>query len=401
VDEEGLMLGEYLAMTLQETALRLKIAKMVRGVAFSGLVGILSMLWNAPVAAQTSTPTKTRNVVLIVSDGLRWQEIFTGADATLMDSEHGGIWADQAELRKKFWRDDVAARREALFPFLWGTVAKQGEIFGNQNKGSVARVTNGLAFSYPGYNEMISGHPDPRIDSNEFGANPNLNVFEWLDHLPDLRGQAAVYGTWNVFKNIFNVKRSGLAMQVGWDLPEKGTLTPRQQLLNELYETTTKLDDEDVYDSFLQVPLLEYVKTKHPRVLFVGYGETDNWAHSGRYDLVLESAHQFDRFVEELWNTMQSMPEYRGKTTFILTTDHGRGSGLVEWKEHGVEEKGSENIWIDVIGPDTPALGERSNAPPVTQAQIAATVAALLGKDYRKEVPAAAEALPVIENRRP
>lgn len=383
--------------------LRAKLRKKGRGLVFSAVAGVLAMLWASPVSAQTQTQsqTKTRNVVLIVSDGLRWQEIFTGADATLMDSEHGGIWADPAELRKKFWRDDVAARREALFPFLWDTVAKHGEIFGNQNKGSVARVTNGMAFSYPGYNEMISGHPDPRIDSNEFGPNPNLNVFEWLDQLPDLRGQAAVYATWSVFKNIFNLKRSGLAMQAGWDLPEKGTLTPRQQLLNELYETTTKLDDEDVYDSFLQVPLLEYVRTKHPRVLFVGYGETDNWAHSGRYDLVLDSAHQFDRFVEQLWNTMQSMPEYRGQTTFILTTDHGRGSGLVEWKEHGVDEKGSENIWIGVLGPDTPALGERTSVPPVTQAQIAATVAALLGKDYRKQMPAAAEPLPVIESRHP
>jgi hypothetical protein len=383
--------------------LREKLREMVRGLVFSAVAGVLAMLWASPVSAQTQTQSqiKTRNVVLIVSDGLRWQEIFTGADATLMDSEHGGIWADPAELRKKFWRDDVAARREALFPFLWDTVAKHGEIFGNQNKGSVARVTNGMAFSYPGYNEMISGHPDPRIDSNEFGPNPNLNVFEWLDHLPDLRGQAAVYATWSVFKNIFNLKRSGLAMQAGWDLPEKGTLTPRQQLLNELYETTTKLDDEDVYDSFLQVPLLEYVRTKHPRVLFVGYGETDNWAHSGRYDLVLDSAHQFDHFVEQLWNTMQSMPEYRGQTTFILTTDHGRGTGLVEWKEHGVDEKGSENIWIGVLGPDTPELGERTSVPPVTQGQIAATVAALLGKDYRKEMPAAAEPLPVIESRHP
>ena len=357
---------------------------------------LLAIATSLPACAQT----KTRNVVLIVSDGLRWQEIFTGADPTLMDSEHGGIWANQAELKKKFWRDDPDARREVLFPFLWGTVAKQGEIFGNQNRGSVARVTNGMAFSYPGYNEMTTGHPDPRIDSNEFGPNPNENVFEWLDHLPDLRGQAAIFATWNVFKNIFNVKRSGLTMQVGWDLPEKGNaLTPRQQLLNELYQTTTKLDDEDVYDSFMQVPLLEYVHAKHPRVLFVGYGETDNWAHAGRYDLVLESAHQFDAFVKELWETMQSMPEYHDKTTFILTTDHGRGSGLVEWKEHGVEQKGSENIWIAVMGPDTPALSERTKVERVTQAQIAATVAALLGKDYRKEVPAAAEALPVIENK--
>ena len=82
-----------------------------------------------------------------------------------------------------------------------------------------------------------------------------------------------------------------------------------------------------------------------------------------------------------------------GQTTFIITTDHGRGSGLVEWKEHGVEEKGSENIWIAIMGPDTPALGERSNVVPVTQAQIAATLAAFLGKDYRAIVPKAAPAI--------
>jgi len=345
-------------------------------------------------AQQGSSPLKTRTVVLIVSDGLRWQEIFTGADPTLLNEKDGGIWDDVNRLRRDYWRDDVLERRRALFPFLWNVVAKQGQIFGNQTKGSAAHVTNGLAFSYPGYNEMLSGHPDPRIDSNEFGVNPNLTVFEWLNRFPELQGKVAVYGTWSVFADIFNEKRSGLVMQAGWDQPEKGNLTPRQDLLNRLYRTTTRLDDDDVYDSFLQIPLLEYIETGAPRVLFVGYGETDNWAHSGRYDLVLESAHQFDRFTQELWDTMQSMPAYRGQTTFIITTDHGRGSGLVEWKEHGVEQKGSENIWIAVLGPDTPALGERANISPVTQAQIATTLAAFLGKDYAKDVPAAAPRLP-------
>jgi hypothetical protein len=347
-----------------------------------------------PASAQSRSPLKTRTVVLIVSDGLRWQEIFTGADPTLMNSEHGGIWGDPNELKRKFWRDDVAERRQALFPFLWNVVAKQGQIFGNQTKGSIARVTNGMAFSYPGYNEMTTGFPDAKIDRNGFGPNPNVTVFEWLNRVPELRGKVAVYGTWNVFQDIFNEKRSGLVMQTGWNLPEKGKLTPRQELINELYSTTTPLDNEDTYNSFIQVPLLDYVKTGHPRVLFVGYGETDNWAHQGRYDLVLESAHGFDHFVQQLWETMQAMPEYRDQTTFILTTDHGRGSGLVDWKEHGVDEKGSENIWIAVLGPDTAAHGERMNIGPITQSQIAATVAAFLGKDYSKDVPSAAKPLP-------
>ncbi len=178
--------------------------------------------------------------------------------------------------------------------------------------------------------------------------------------------------------------------KTGWNLPHKAHETPRDKLLRELYDTTTRFDEEDVSNSFLQVSLLDYVKTGHPRVLFVGYGETDNWAHQGRYDLVLDSAQRFDHFVHQLWNTMQAMPEYRDSTTFIITTDHGRGGGLTEWKEHGVDEKGSENIWIAVMGPDTAPLGERTKVPAVTQSQIAATVAAFVGRDYHHDVPKAA-----------
>jgi hypothetical protein len=333
---------------------------------------------------------KTQNVVLIVSDGLRWQEIFTGADPTLLNAKVGGSWLAEPELRKRYWRDDADARRALLFPFLWGTVAKQGQIFGNQLKGSVAHVTNGKAFSYPGYNEMSTGYPNDAIDSNEFGPNPNATVFEWLNNMDEFRGHVAIYGTWDVYRNIFNQSRSGLIMQTGWTLPPKANETPRDALLRELYATTTPLDEEDASNSFLQIPLLDYVKAAHPRVLFVGYGETDNWAHLGRYDLVLDSAHRMDHFVQQLWDTMQAMPQYRGSTTFIITTDHGRGSGLTEWKEHGVEEKGSENVWIAIMGPDTAPLGERTHIAPVTQAQIAATVAAFVGKDYPHAVAKAA-----------
>jgi hypothetical protein len=349
----------------------------------------------ATLAIGAIIPTgKTQNVVLIVTDGLRWQEVFSGADRSLMNSEHGGIWADPAALARKFWRDDAKERRAALLPFLWGTVIRDGQIFGNQEKGSIAHVTNGMAFSYPGYNEMLTGFPDPRINSNEFGPNPNRTVFEWLNGFPEFSGRVAAYATWSTFADIFNEKRSHLILQCGWNLPpHPANASPRDALLDTLYQTTTRLDDEDVYDSFLQVPLLDFVGSGRPRVLFVGYGETDNWSHAGRYDLVLESAHQFDRFVEQLWNTMQAMPQYRGQTTFIITTDHGRGSGLVEWKEHGVEEKGSENIWIAIVGPDSAALGERENVSPVTQAQIAATLAEFVGQDYRAAVANAAPAI--------
>ena len=356
------------------------------------LLVVITLALLLPTGSLTGQ-TRTRNVVLIVSDGLRWQEIFTGADPTLLNEEHGGIWESATALRAKYWSDDVTARRRLLFPFLWDVVATQGQLDGNRNRGCPAGVSNGLAFSYPGYNEMSTGKPDPRIDKNEFGPNPNVSVFEWLNQQPGLVGQVQIYGTWETFKDIFNQKRSHLPVHSGWNI-EASTGSPAgDQLFSTLLHTTTRFDDEDLDDSLLQIPLLESIRQNHPRVFFVGYGETDNWAHAGRYDLVLESAHQFDAFVRQLWDSMQAMPEYKDQTTFIITTDHGRGSGLVDWKEHGVEQKGSENIWIGMIGPDIPALGERSNCSPIIQAQIAATIAALVGKDFRQAYPQAAPPL--------
>lgn len=362
---------------------------------FSSML-LLALLLGLAVAqpapqAGSSARHKTRAVVLIVSDGLRWQEIFTGADPMLMNSKNGGIWGKAEDLKRAYWRDDVNERRAELFPFLWGVVAKQGQLYGNQTKGSIAHVTNGYAFSYPGYNEMLTGAPDSRVNSNEFGPNPNVSVFEWLNTLPEFHDHVAVFATWAAFKDIFNVSRSHLDIHAGWDPPYTGAnLTSREELLDNLYLHATRLEEDDTYNSFLQQPLLDYVKSQKPRAMFVGYGETDNWAHSGRYDLVLESAHQFDHFVAELWKTMEEMPEYSGRTTFLITADHGRGSGPVEWKDHGKDEKGSENIWLAVIGPDTPPLGERTHIAPITQSQIAATIAALLGQDFRRASPRAA-----------
>jgi len=333
---------------------------------------------------------KTQNVVLIVSDGLRWQEIFQGADPLLLDARNGGNWVGEAELKKRYWRETPQERRQLVFPFIWGTVAKQGQIFGNRTEGSDAHVTNGKAFSYPGYNEMSVGYPNPAINSNDFGPNPDATVFEWLNEAPELAGHVAIYGTWQTHYDIFNQKRSHLVVQAGWTAPPKTGDASKDALFQQLYATTTRFDEEDVGNSFLQVELLDYVRTAKPRVLFVGYGETDNWAHQGRYDLVLESAQRTDAFIKELWDTMQAMPQYRGTTTFIITADHGRGSGPSEWKDHGVEEKGSENVWIAVMGPDTAPLGERKHVEAVTQSQIAGTIAALMGKDYVKAVPKAA-----------
>lgn len=354
---------------------------------------VLSLIFLVAAAAAAAQPArKTENVVVIVTDGLRWQEVFGGAEAALISSKPGGV-EDEAATKKEFWRPSAAERREVLLPFLWTVVAKQGAIWGDKAAGSSAQVENGFRFSYPGYNEIITGAADPRIDSNAYPPNPNVSVFEWMNGQPGFEGRVGVVAGWTAFERIFNRPRSHLDMRIGWETPVPGATAPREQLLNTMYATITREFTDMPWDALLQQTLLEYVRTKKPRFLFVGYGETDEWAHNGRYDLVLASAHAVDGFLRELWETMQAMPEYRDKTTFLITTDHGRGSGDENWKHHDWNVSGAEDMWIAALGPDTPALGARSNVPRVTQSQIAATAAALLGKDWTKANPKAAPPL--------
>ena len=86
-------------------------------------------------------------------------------------------------------------------PFFWGTIAKEGQLYGNQHKGSIAHVTNGKNFSYPGYSEILCGFSDPRIDSNDKVPNPNVTVLEWLNRRPGFEGRVAVTDVDQVFVN--------------------------------------------------------------------------------------------------------------------------------------------------------------------------------------------------------
>jgi hypothetical protein len=255
------------------------------------------------------TPARqTQNVVLVVCDGLRWQEVFGGADPSLLNESTGGSWTPEADLRRKYGAPDAAKRRALLFPFLWGTVATKGQLFGNEWLGSIAHVTNTQWFSYPGYNEMTSGLDDPTIDSNHFGPNPNVTVFEWLNAKPQFRGQVEIFGTWGAFHRIFNGPRSRLPIRAGGTLVDSADHSPRGALMNELYRSTTALEDDNPTDAMLHITLREHLEKHRPRVLFVGYGDADLWQHLGRYDAFLDTAHAFDQYLADFWNELQSLP---------------------------------------------------------------------------------------------
>ncbi|MDP3071712.1 MAG: alkaline phosphatase family protein [Opitutaceae bacterium] len=347
-------------------------------------------------AASLASAQPVKNVLLVTLDGLRWQEMFTGADELLLNKEHGGV-ADGAlpALRRDYWADTPAARREKLMPFLWGTIARQGQLFGNRALNSPVAVSNAERVSYPGYNELLTGRPDPLITNNTPRPNPNVTVLEWLHGRPGFAGRVAASAAWNVFVPIINVGRSRLPVFVTLQQSKPGAVSPRIAEIERWMQDIPPISTSESFDAFAYEAALDLIATHRPRVFLLALGEPDEWAHARRYDRYLDSIRRCDRFIRQLWEILQTQPEYRGTTALVISPDHGRGVLGADWTSHGRKVPRSDETWLVAMGPGIAARGERRDTALLHQAQVAATVAALLGEDFRAAFPEAAP--PVME----
>lgn len=343
-------------------------------------------------ASSASQPTAAANVLVVTLDGMRWQEVFGGLAAELLTKEGGGV-TEAGPLQQRYGGATPEARREKLMPFLWTRVAREGQIFGDGDRQSAARVTNGRRFSYPGYNELLTGAPDPRIDSNDRVWNPNVTVLEWLQQRPGFAGRVAAFASWELLPWIVNAPRSHIPANAAGP-PVADAVSEREQAINAFAADLPPYWSAERFDAATGAGAIEYLRRHRPRVLYVMLGETDEWAHGRRYDLYLDAAERNDRFIRQLWDAAQALPEYAGRTALVLATDHGRGETPATWTSHGEKVPESDRIWMAAMGAGVRPAGVRQGVP-TTQAQIAATIAGLLGEDYVAGHPGAAPPLPI------
>ncbi len=329
--------------------------------------------------------SKTENIVIVTLDGMRWEEVFGGADSSILKNKK--YTKDSSGTSKDFWMDDAAARRRKLFPFFWSTIATEGQLYGNRWAGNKVNNANPYWFSYPGYNEIFTGYPDTAVNSNDKIWNKNTNVLEFINQQKKYSGKVAAFSTWDCFPYILNTQRSGL--YVNADVDTLKFSTPALQLINDMQFLTTKPIGvrPDVITYFAA---REYMKAYRPKALYIAFDETDDFAHGGEYDQYLKSAHAEDAMIADLWHYIQSTPQYKNKTTLIITCDHGRGDKLKDnWQHHGSNIEDAGQIWIAAIGPDTKALGEVKTENTLYQKQLAATFAKLMGLTFTASHPVA------------
>jgi len=365
---------------------------------FAPLFLTLLLLSVVPSQAEDAS----QNLVLVTLDGVRWQEVFGGVDPDLIGDER---YTESPELMQKtYWREQRDERRKALFPFLWSVVATQGVIIGDRTRDSFMEVSNPWWFSYPGYNEILTGSVDPAIDSNDKNWNSNKTFLEVLNGMTAFQNSVMAFGSWDVFPYIFNTQRSGLPVNAGFDIVTNA-MTERTVWLNEVSAEAPRLWKSVRVDFITHGYAMEAFKSQHPRITYISYGETDDFAHDNSYDRYIDAAHRTDMMLSKLWTWLQSDSFYRGRTTLIIATDHGRGEAPDGWPHHasipgavklGFDNApdgvpGSDQIWFAAIGPHIEPKGLVVGH--WKQSQIAATALASLRLDAGKLMPHADKAM--------
>ena len=104
-------------------------------------------------------------------------------------------------------------------------------------------------------------------------------------------------------------------------------------------------------------------------------------AHSGAFSLYIEGIRRSDRLCADLWKTIQSEPEYAGKTTLFILPDFGRDSDVSAggngFQHHRTGDATSRTTWMMVLGP-----GIRENhivERPIQSIDLVPTLGTLLG----------------------
>lgn len=324
-------------------------------------------------------------IILITLDGLRWQELFAGVDPKLITNKE--YVNDTTWLKTTFWRETAEQRREVLFPFFWTEVVKMGQLHGNRELGSKVDLTNKMWFSYPGYNEILTGKADDKnITSNDKLPNRNVTLLERYNQTDSGKGKVAAFGSWDVFPYIINEERSGVPVNAGFE-SAIGSLNDREIFLNELQEQIPSPWSSVRLDAFTHHFALEHMKKEHPKFVYISYGETDDFAHDGDYQAYLKSANMTDAFIKQLWDFAQNDEFYKDQTIFMITTDHGRGTQPLEtWKSHGIRVVGSGQVWLVAFGKGVSALGEVNSDEQLYSNQIAPTLAKILKMAWEGEL---------------
>ena len=281
-----------------------------------------------PAAAQKKRAPRTKNVIIVVIDGIRYSETWGTTP---------GIIPNLSSLRSK------------------GTLFNQFQ-------------NNGYTYTNSGHTAITTGINQP-IDNtgNELPANPS--IFQvWLKQ----SGRPAT-AAWIVSsKDKLNIL--GNTLQPEW----------QDQFLPSLNCGVNGPGSGYRADTLTLIEVKRVLTTHKPNLMLINFMEPDGYAHAGNWEFYLRGIARSDRYVKQLWDFLQKDKNYKKSTTLLVTTDHGRHLDTVDggWLDHGDDCEGCRHISLLAIGPDFKK--GRTMKTPYTLVDISATVAPLLGFNFEQ-----------------
>ena len=262
-----------------------------------------------PEPREAATIAPPDPVVLVVLDGVRWQEIF------------GGTTSQEAA---------------TLTPNLHRLGSERGAAIGGSTR-SMMQASGPNFVSLPSYREIFSGRSGSDCTENDCPriARPTI-----VDELRARGRSAAVFSSWEKIDLAAASRPEGFVMSTGRG-GEPGDPWPGAGDFRRDRATATLA--------------LRHLESAQPDFLFLGLGETDEYAHHGDYSSYVGAIAMADQSIGDLLGALVRMGERGERTHVFVTTDHGRAH---DFRDHGGRYPESSRVWFVASGPRITARGD-------------------------------------------
>lgn len=263
-----------------------------------------------------------RNVILMTWDGVRTQEFLGRPDPDLADGDDADI-----------------------LPWFWDELAPRGRIYGDERHGAPMTVANTVMMSLPGYQSVFAGRTQPCFDNYCERLEEETFMSRIVQKLALNKNEVASIASWYAMKFAVVNRKGEVMVNAGLESLDDGSIDEFQQDLNVEQSENRPPWPGARYDRYTFAHALHYLRKNKPRFLHIGLNDSDEWGHRGHYPNYLATLRQYDRWLKDLFKTLEKAGDYGRNTCIILTTDHGRGKGN-QWSKHsnGVLESGL--VWM-------------------------------------------------------
>jgi hypothetical protein len=355
------------ASTVHARTARPRLKQLTRAALGLAAFALASSVLATPRLSPKPSPAAAEHrvqVVLVTLDGARYQEIFGGVDAELARA-HG-------------LADTERVDAGALMPELHALMTRHGSALGAPSRGAPILASGPDFVSLPGYSEIFTGRrvtgcrdngcrgTDAASVVDQLAAEPGTNVAV-VTSWPDIARVAT-----STTQVLVSAGRHGGATRTRFERSDGAGLALRRA------EPEPPWPGQGDFrrDRFTAELALAYLREAKPGFLFVGLGETDEFAHQGNYPGYLAALREADRYLGELWRELEAARSRGVRTALVVTADHGRAAGF---RDHGRAFPESARVWLVAAGSLIGARGRLAAPREARLADIAPTLRTWFG----------------------